>query len=116
SGGAAAPAQAAPAAAAPAPEPVMAEEEPAKPAVVGSVYERMGGLSVIDAVIEVAFRNIMEDGALKGLFKGVNMDVLQGKQRAFFSKILGGPDEYRADLGGGPGRPLAEGMGPEHYD
>ncbi|GIK97701.1 MAG: hypothetical protein BroJett029_19100 [Alphaproteobacteria bacterium] len=116
SGGAAAPAQAAPAAAAPAPEPVLAEEEPAKPAVVGSVYERMGGLSVIDAVIEVAFRHIMEDDALKGLFKTVNMDVLQGKQRAFFSKILGGPDEYRSDLGGGPGRPLAEGMGPEHYD
>jgi two-component system chemotaxis sensor kinase CheA len=87
----------------------------AKPAVVGSVYERLGGLSVIDAVVEVAYQHIMEDEALKGLFQNANMDVLQGKQRAFFSKILGGPDEFKGDIGGGKDQPLAAGMTESHF-
>jgi two-component system chemotaxis sensor kinase CheA len=90
-----------------------AAEKPAaakKPAGVGTIYEKIGGLSLIDAVIEVAFQHVMEDAALKDLFQNANVDVLQGKQRAFFSKMLGGPDEFKGDIGGGPNQPMVAGI------
>ncbi len=97
------------------PAPVAAKPA-AKPAVVGTLYEKIGGLSVIDAAIEVAFHKVMEDGSLKELFQGANLDIIQGKQRTFFSKILGGPDEFKGDIGGGADQPLASGMTEAHLD
>ncbi len=88
----------------------------AKPASVGTIYEKIGGLSLIDAVIEVAFQHVMEDAALKDLFQSANIDVLQGKQRAFFSKMLGGPDEFRGDIGGGIGQPMVAGISETQLD
>src|SRR5690606_10488689 len=42
-----------------APEPAL--DDAAPPAVVGTLYERIGGLSVIDAVVEVMYQHVMED-------------------------------------------------------
>jgi two-component system chemotaxis sensor kinase CheA len=100
-------------AAKPAPKPAKAEAkkpkaepkpEPqaeAKPAKGGSLYDRIGGMSVIDSVVEVFVGRASADERLKPFFEGVNLDVLQGNLREFFSNKLGGPDSYK-----GPG--LAE--------
>jgi two-component system chemotaxis sensor kinase CheA len=97
-------------AAKPAPKPAKAEAkkpkaepkpEPqakAKPAKSGSLYDRVGGMSVIDSVVEVFCGRLAADERFKAIVAGVNMDVLQGHLREFFSNKFGGPDSYR-----GPG-------------
>ncbi|HLB78978.1 MAG TPA: chemotaxis protein CheW [Dongiaceae bacterium] len=87
---AAAPAVAPPEAAAPAPASASAPA-PAPAPAKGSLYEQIGGLGVIDAVVEVFYRRVLAEDDLKGFFQGVNLDVLQGCQRAFVCKVLGGP-------------------------
>ena len=89
---AAVPAVAPPEAAAPAPAPAPASA-PAPAPAKGSLYEQIGGLGVIDAVVEVFYRRVLAEDGLKDIFQGVNLDVLQGFQRAFVAKALGGPSD-----------------------
>ncbi len=86
--GGAAPAKAAakPAAPAKAPEPAKA------PAGTASLYEQVGGMGTIDAVVEVAFGRFLGDLRLKHLFEGVSVDHMQGQMRDYVSKLCGGPN------------------------
>ncbi|MFZ5789646.1 MAG: chemotaxis protein CheW [Pseudomonadota bacterium] len=97
--GAAAPAPAKPAAkAASRVEAAPAAPVAPKPAPSGPLYERIGGMSVVDSVVEVFCARAAADDRLKPFFAGVNTDVLQGHLREFFANKLGGPDSYK-----GPG-------------
>ncbi|MGH6940903.1 chemotaxis protein CheW [Hypericibacter sp.] len=93
-----------------APKPAAAPKAEAKPAKAepqaaksGSLYDRVGGMSVIDSVVEVFVGRASTDDRLKSLFEGVNLDVLQGNLREFFSNKVGGPDSYK-----GPALPEAK--------
>jgi two-component system chemotaxis sensor kinase CheA len=99
---------------APAPKPVAAPKAEAKPAKAepqaeakpakgGSLYDRVGGMSVIDSVVEVFVGRAATDDRLKSFFDGVNLDLLQGSLREFFSNKVGGPDSYK-----GPALPEAK--------
>lgn len=81
-------------------KPPKAEAKPAKSA---SLYDRVGGMSVIDSVVEVFVGRASADDRLKTFFAGVNLDVLQGNLREFFSNKAGGPDSYK-----GPALPEAK--------
>jgi len=91
------------AAPAPAPEPVKAEAAPpaaAKPAAGmngakapaadASLYDRFGGDSMIDAMVDASFQGVMADATIKPMFERVDMDVLQGHLRDFLAKAMGG--------------------------
>ncbi len=96
----AAPAEADPA---PAPVKVKAKAAPAAPpkAAAGmngakapvadaTLYERFGGESMIDAMVDGAFQSVTADPSVKSMLERVDMDVLQGHLRDFLAKAMGG--------------------------
>jgi two-component system, chemotaxis family, sensor kinase CheA len=106
----------APAKAAPQPQP-PAPVVPAKPAAGGTLYERIGAISLIDAVVEVFYRRVLADAELARFFADVNMDYLQAHQRAYFSKLTGGPDDYDGPEPAGVYKTLvANGLEARHLD
>lgn len=89
----------APAAEDTAPEPAEpAPEDPAAtpsaPAAGGSLYERAGATSSIDAAVELMYTKVMGDEDLAPLFEGVDMAPMQGHTVEYVIKAFGGPDEY----------------------
>ncbi|HWA47128.1 MAG TPA: chemotaxis protein CheA, partial [Dongiaceae bacterium] len=103
---------AAPVAAAPAP----AAAKPAKPSGA-SIYEQIGGMGTIDAVVEVMFGRIMGDLRLKPFFEGASIDHIQGRMRDYLAKICGGPDGFgKVDLNKPHQGAVARGMNDTHFD
>lgn len=77
----------------------VAAEPKAESKAAASLYERLGGMGVIDATIEVFYKRALADAELKPFFEGVNMDRLQFQQVAFLAQAFGGPAGYEgADL------------------
>lgn len=79
-----------------------AESSAAEPAVVaeapqGSLYERAGATSAIDAAIELMYSKVMADEELAPLFEGVEMARMQGHTVEYIIKAFGGPDDYFND-------------------
>ena len=101
---------AAPAAEAPAPAEAAADEEPAaeapaeEPAApaeaadnVGSLYERAGATSVLDAAVELMYGKVKSDETLAPMFEGIDMTRMQGHTVEYIVKAFGGPDDYFND-------------------
>jgi two-component system chemotaxis sensor kinase CheA len=82
----------APAAAAPAPAPAPAAPAAAEVKSGASIYEQIGGMGTVDAVVEVMFNRIMGDLRLKAVFEGDSIDHVQGYMRDHLAKMCGGPD------------------------
>lgn len=92
-----------------APEPATAPKQ--------SLYERVGGVSGIDAACDVFYRKLLADEALKSFFVGTDMDRLQGMQRAFMTMALGGPNSYAGrDLTEAHARLVGQGLSDVHFD
>ena len=72
-----------------------AEEAPV--AAGGSLYERVGATSVIDAAVELMYSKVSSDDELSPLFEGVDMTRLQGHTVEYVVKAFGGPDDYFND-------------------
>jgi two-component system, chemotaxis family, sensor kinase CheA len=114
---------AAPAPAAPAPKPVAAPKSQPKAEAVAtksasqSIYEQIGGMGTIDAVVEVMFSRVMGDLRIKHLFDGVNMDRLQGRMREYLSLVCGGPNTFgKVDLKCPHAAAVGKGMNDAHFD
>jgi len=106
----------APAAAAPKPEP-KAEPAAAKSSAAPSIYEKIGGMGTIDAVVEVMFTRVMGDLRIKSMFAGVNMDRLQGRMREYLAMVSGGPNAFGSvDLKCPHASALGRGMNDTHFD
>jgi two-component system chemotaxis sensor kinase CheA len=82
-GGATPPAAAKPA---PIPAPIPAAANSA------SIYEQIGGMGTVDAVVEVLFNRMTGDLRVKQAFEGASIDHLQGQMRDYLAKLCGGPD------------------------
>ncbi len=81
------------------------------------LYTRIGGLSSIDMAVEIFYERLLDDDRVKEYFTDVNMDRLQGMQRAFLSMVLGGPDEYEGrDLRAAHEHLVEKGLNDEHFD
>ena len=83
--------------AAPAAAPAPAPAAPAAPAAAeaksgATIYEQIGGMGTVDAVVEVMFNRIMGDLRLKAVFEGDSIDHVQGYMRDHLAKMCGGPD------------------------
>ncbi len=80
---------------------VVAETEAAEAAEAaapsGTLWKRLGGLSSIDAVIDVYYGKVLGDPVLQPLFAGTVLEVIQGHQRDYLSEIAGGLDKCHAD-------------------
>ncbi|MET1027605.1 MAG: Hpt domain-containing protein, partial [Dongiaceae bacterium] len=82
-----------------------------------SIYEQIGGMGTIDAMIEVLFNRVLGDLRLKSFFDGMNIDQLQGRARDYVSKIAGGPDSFNeADLKSAHARLCALGFNDAQFD
>ena len=83
----------------------------------GTLYERLGGASPVDAAVEILYRKILADPDLARFFEGVDMIRLQGRQVEFMVKALGGPDEYvGGDIRAVHKRLVDQGMTGDHFD
>ncbi len=124
-----APAAAAPAAPVSAPAPASAAPtqqvasivslQAARPAKAGgaSIYEQIGGMGTIDAMVEVLFSRVLGDLRLKSFFDGINIDHLQGRVRDYGSKLTGGPDSFNeADLKAAHARACSLGLNDGQFD
>jgi two-component system, chemotaxis family, sensor kinase CheA len=80
-------ASAAPAAAAPGPVSALAAAESS-----ATIYEQIGGMGTVDAVVEVFFNRATGDLRVKQAFDGASIDHLQGQMRDYLAKLCGGPD------------------------
>jgi len=56
-----------------------------------SLYERLGGDSVINVAVDIFYQKILADPYISVFFKNVNMTKQIKKQKSFLKKILGGP-------------------------
>jgi two-component system chemotaxis sensor kinase CheA len=79
---------AAPAAAPATPAPAAASA----PASTASIYEQIGGMGTVDAVVEVLFNRMTGDLRMKQAFDGASIDHLQGQMRDYLARLCGGPD------------------------
>jgi two-component system, chemotaxis family, sensor kinase CheA len=70
-----------------------AKEAPA-PVVAKSIYDSIGGLSTIDAVVDVFYRKILADASVSTFFDAIEIDSLQAMQRSYLAQTLGGPDDF----------------------
>jgi two-component system chemotaxis sensor kinase CheA len=83
----------APPAAAPAAAPVAAPANALAAAESqASIYEQIGGMGTVDAVVEVFFNRVTGDLRVKQAFDGASIDHLQGQMRDYLAKLCGGPD------------------------
>jgi hemoglobin len=65
-----------------------------------SLYERLGGETMISALIPAFYVRVLADTELGPFFKHTELEKLHAMQREFFVMATGGPIEYS-------GRPLA---------
>jgi hemoglobin len=72
-----------------------------------SIYDRIGGHSALEVVVEDFYCRVLEDDHLSGFFAGANMNRLKGKQVEFFAAALGGPEPYT----GAPMKQVHKGRG-----
>lgn len=59
-----------------------------------SLYEQLGGAAAIDKAVEVFYRKMLADERVASFFDDVDMERQIGKQRAFLTMVLGGPNQY----------------------
>ncbi|WP_119301892.1 chemotaxis protein CheW [Dongia deserti] len=82
-----------------------------------SIYDQIGGMGTIDAVVEVLFSRVMGDLRLKHFFEGVNMDRLQGRMREYLAMVCGGPNAFgKVDLKCPHAAAVGKGMDDSHFD
>ncbi len=59
-----------------------------------SLYQRLGGMESIEAVVEDFYRRVLADDTLTLMFAGIDLAQLRKHQAVFLSHALGGPNRY----------------------
>jgi hemoglobin len=59
-----------------------------------SLYDRIGGASTVDSLVEAFYVRVLADPVLVGFFHHTPLDRLSAMQKEFFSLALGGPVNY----------------------
>lgn len=59
-----------------------------------SVYEDLGGTAAVEQAVDIFYRKMLMDERVAPYFEAVDMDRQRGKQKAFLTMVLGGPNNY----------------------
>jgi len=82
-----------------------------------SVYDRIGGEAAVNAAVDIFYRKVIADERINSFFDGVDMDKQAGKQKAFLTMALGGPNNYTGeDMRKGHAHLVARGLNDSHFD
>ena len=60
-----------------------------------SIYEQLGQENGIRAAVDIFYRRVLEDPALKAYFDGVDMTTLRAHQAKLLVQVTGGPVDYQ---------------------
>ncbi len=98
-------------------EPEASGTKAGGPKTGGTVFQRIGGISIVDAAVDLLYRKINKDSDLLPFFEGADMNLVQGRQVEFITKALGGPDEYGGrDLRSVHKHLVEAGLNSSHFD
>ncbi|MEM7556471.1 MAG: group 1 truncated hemoglobin [Cyanobacteria bacterium P01_A01_bin.84] len=60
-----------------------------------TLYEKIGGKATLEKVVDEFHKLILADSSLNAFFANTDMEKQGNHQVAFFSQILGGPNDYQ---------------------
>lgn len=81
------------------------------------VYERIGGLSTIDAICDAMYRHVMKDERLAEIYGVGDLDILQGVYRDYFCEAIGDPATHSSfTLTDAHAELRAAGLGHKQFD
>ena len=64
---------------------------------VSSLFDRIGGATVVEALVDEFYERVLDDPSLAPCFDGIDMARLRAHQRTFITAAVGGPDQYMGD-------------------
>ena len=86
-------------------------------AIVGSLFERLGGEPAVDAAVDLFYRKVLADDSISNYFDSSDMDAQRSKQKAFLTMAFGGPNNYTgADMRVAHARFVKMGLDDSHFD
>lgn len=82
-----------------------------------TLYERLGGMTAVDAVVETFYRKVLSDSRISDFFDDVDMEGQILKQKAFLTMVFGGPTAYTGkDMRAGHKHLVDRGLNDSHVD
>jgi hemoglobin len=61
---------------------------------MSSLFEQLGGAAAVEKAVNSFYRKMLADERVARFFDDVDMERQAGKQRAFLTMVLGGPNNY----------------------
>jgi len=81
-----------------------------------TLYEQLGGTAAVDAAVDIFYRRVLSDAYVTPFFEGIDMDKQAGKQKAFLTMVLGGPNNYTGlDMREGHKHLVDQGLNASHF-
>jgi hemoglobin len=90
---------------------------PEKGKYMTTLFERLGGQTAVEAVVETFYRKVLTDERINQYFDDVDMERQINKQKAFLTMVFGGPAVYSGkDMREGHKHLVARGLNDSHVD
>ncbi|BBH54260.1 group I truncated hemoglobin [Fluviispira sanaruensis] len=84
---------------------------------MSSFYELVGGDKAMEKAVNVFYRKVLKDQNIKHFFNDIDMTKQMQKQKAFFTLLFDGPNNYTGkDLKSGHAHLVARGLNDSHFD
>jgi hemoglobin len=81
------------------------------------LFQAIGGRSKINAAVEIFYRKVLADPALRGFFDASDMNGVRAKQAMFLTMLLGGEQRYSGkDIGLAHAPSRQHGLTDAHFD
>ena len=85
--------------------------------MAASLYERMGGETIVDATVDLFYTKVLRDERVSRFFDTTDMEVQRAKQKSFLTMVYGGPNNYTGkDLRKAHAPLVEQGMNDTHFD
>jgi len=82
-----------------------------------TLYKQLGGTAAVDAAVDIFYRRVLSDAYVTPFFEGIDMDKQAGKQKAFLTMVLGGPNNYTGlDMREGHKHLVDQGLNASHFE
>lgn len=82
-----------------------------------SLYERLGGMTAVDAAVDLFYDKVLADIRIRHFFDNTDMARQRAHQKAFLSLVFGGSNTYDGrDMRSGHARLVENGLNDSHYD